>query len=379
MKLSEQQRMIRDMASDFAREKLAPFAALWDRESRYPAEAIAEMGRLGLMGMLLPEEWDGAGADHIAYALALEEIAAGDASCSTIMSVHNSVGCMPIYKFGTEEQKKRFLPEMAKGKKIGVFALSEPQAGSDAANLKTRAIKDGNSGYILNGTKQFITSGRNGHVMIAFAVTDPEAGKKGITAFIVPTDTPGYRVWRTEEKMGQHASDTCQVLFEDLRLPVELRLGEEGEGYRIALSNLEGGRIGIASQSVGMAKAALGIALSYAKERTAFGKPIAQHQAVAFRLADMDTRISAARHLVLEAARLRDEGLPCLKEASQAKLFASEMAERVVSDAIQTLGGYGYLADFPLERLYRDVRVTQIYEGTSDVQRMVIARALLEE
>ncbi len=379
MKLSEQQNMIRDMARSFAQEKLAPFSASWDKESRYPAEAIAEMGALGLMGMLLPEAWGGAEADHVSYALALEEIAAGDASCSTIMSVHNSVGCMPIYKFGTEEQKKRFLPEMATGAKIGIFALTEPQAGSDAANLKTRAVKDGNSGYILNGTKQFITSGRNGQVMIAFAVTDPTAGKKGITAFIVPTDTPGYKVWRVEEKMGQHASDTCQVLFEDMRLPVDLRLGQEGEGYKIALSNLEGGRIGIASQSVGMAKAALETAIAYAKERTAFGKPIAQHQAVGFRLSNMATQIEAARHLVLEAARLRDEGLPCLKEASMAKLFASEMAERVVSDAIQTLGGYGYLSDFPLERLYRDVRVTQIYEGTSDVQRMVIARALLEE
>lgn len=378
MKLTEQQSMIRDMAAGFAAERLAPFAAQWDRESRYPSEAIAEMGKLGLMGMLLPEAWGGAEADHVSYALALEEIAGGDAACSTVMSVHNSVGCMPIYKFGTDDQKKRFLPEMAKGEKIGIFALTEPQAGSDAANLKTKAVKDGNSGYILNGTKQFITSGRNGHVMIAFAVTDPSAGKKGITAFIVPTDIPGYRVWRVEEKMGQHASDTCQVLFEDMRIPVELRLGEEGEGYKIALSNLEGGRIGIASQSVGMAKAALKIALDYAKERTAFGRPIAQHQAVAFRLADMATQIDAARHLVLEAARLRDDGLPCLKEASMAKLFASEMAERVVSSAIQTLGGYGYLNDFPLERIYRDVRVTQIYEGTSDVQRMVIARALLE-
>ncbi|MBF0167651.1 MAG: acyl-CoA dehydrogenase family protein [Alphaproteobacteria bacterium] len=379
MMLSEQNRMIRDMARDFAALRLAPFAASWDKESRYPAEAILEMGKLGLLGMLLPEDWGGAGADHVSYALALEEIAAGDASCSTIMSVHNSVGCMPIYKFGTEEQKKRFLPEMATGEKIGVFALTEPQAGSDAANLKTRAVRDGNSGYILSGTKQFITSGHNGHVMIAFAVTDPKAGKKGITAFIVPTDTPGYRIWRVEEKMGQHASDTCQVVFEDMRLPADLRLGEEGEGYKIALSNLEGGRIGIAAQSVGMAKAAFQVAKDYAKERMAFGKVIAEHQAVAFRLADMATQIEAARHLVLEAARLRDEGLPCLKEASMAKLFSSEMAERVVSNAIQTLGGYGYLADFPLERIYRDVRVTQIYEGTSDVQRLVIARELLRE
>lgn len=379
MKLSEQQAMIRDMAADFAAAELAPNAAQWDRESRFPKEAIAEMGKLGLLGMLLPESWGGAEADHVSYALALEEIAAGDAACSTVMSVHNSVGCMPIYKFGTEEQKRRFLPEMARGEKIGAFALTEPQAGSDAANLKTKAVKDGDSGYILSGTKQFITSGANGHVMIAFAVTDPTAGKKGITAFIVPTDTPGFKVLRTEEKMGQHASDTCQIQFEEMRLPVDLRLGQEGEGYKIALSNLEGGRIGIASQSVGMAKAAFKVARDYAKERTAFGRPIAEHQAVAFRLADMATQIEAARHLVLEAARLRDDALPCLKEASMAKLFASEMAERVASMAIQTLGGYGYLNDFPLERIYRDARVTQIYEGTSDVQRMVIARAVLGE
>jgi butyryl-CoA dehydrogenase len=376
MILNEQQSMIRDMARAFAQEKLAPHAPLWDRESRWPAEAIAEMGQLGLLGMLVPEEWGGAEADHVAYALALEEVAAGDGACSTIMSVHNSVGCMPILKFGNEAQKQRFLPGMAAGKMIGAFGLTEPQAGSDAANLKTKARRDGNSGYILNGTKQFITSARNGHVMIAFAVTDPAAGKKGITAFIVPTDTPGYRVARVEEKMGQHASDTCQVVFEEMRLPVELRLGEEGEGYKIALSNLEGGRIGIASQSVGMAKAAFEAALAYAKERTAFGKPILEHQAVGFRLADMATQIEAARHMVLHAAQLRDLKRPCLKEASMAKLFASEMAERAVSGAIQTLGGYGYLADFPLERIYRDVRVTQIYEGTSDVQRLVIARAI---
>ncbi|MBI4968550.1 MAG: acyl-CoA dehydrogenase family protein [Rhodospirillales bacterium] len=379
MILDEQQTLIRNMARAFAQDKLAPRAAGWDRDGAFPAEALAEMGSLGLLGMLVPEEWGGVGADHVAYALALEEIAAGDGAVSTIMSVHNSVGCLPILKFGTDEQKRRFLPDMASGRKIGAFGLTEPQAGSDAAALKTRARKEGNSAYILSGTKQFITSGRNGDVMIAFAVTDPHAGKKGITAFIVPTDTPGYLVSRTEDKMGQRASDTCQVTFEEMRLPVDLRLGAEGEGYKIALSNLEGGRIGIASQSVGMARAATEVALRYAKERVAFGKPIFEHQAVAFRLADMATRIEAARHLVVNAARLRDLGRPCLKEASMAKLFASEMAERVVSDAMQTLGGYGYLADFPIEKIYRDVRVTQIYEGTSDVQRMVIARALAEE
>jgi len=379
MILDEQQTLIRNMARAFAQDKLAPLAAGWDRDGAFPAEALAKMGSLGLLGMLVPEEWGGVGADHVSYALALEEIAAGDGAVSTIMSVHNSVGCLPILKFGTDEQKRRFLPDMASGRKIGAFGLTEPQAGSDAAALKTRARKDGNSAYILSGTKQFITSGRNGDVMIAFAVTDPQAGKKGITAFIVPTDTPGYLVSRTEDKMGQRASDTCQVTFEEMRLPVDLRLGAEGEGYKIALSNLEGGRIGIASQSVGMARAATEVALRYAKERVAFGKPIFEHQAVAFRLADMATRIEAARHLVVNAARLRDLGRPCLKEASMAKLFASEMAERVVSDAMQTLGGYGYLADFPIEKIYRDVRVTQIYEGTSDVQRMVIARALAEE
>jgi butyryl-CoA dehydrogenase len=377
MILTEEQTLIRDMARAFAQDKLAPKAAEWDKNSTFPKEAVAEMGELGLLGMLLPEEYGGANAGHVAYAMALEEVAAGCGALSTLMSVHNSVGCMPIFKFGNEAQKKRFLPDMAAGKKIGAFALTEPQAGSDAANLKTRARKDG-SDWILNGTKQFITSAANGHVVISFAVTDPGAGKKGISAFIVPTDTPGYKVTRIEEKMGQHASDTAQILFEDMRLSGDLLLGKEGEGYKIALSNLEGGRIGIASQSVGMARAAMEAAIAYAKERTAFGKLIIEHQAVAFRLADMATQIEAARLMVMNAATLRDAGLPCLKEASMAKLFASEMAERVCSSAMQTLGGYGYLADFPIERICRDVRVCQIYEGTSDVQRMVIARAIAE-
>jgi butyryl-CoA dehydrogenase len=377
MILTEEQTLIRDMARAFAQEKLAPNAAEWDKNSTFPTEAVAEMGELGLLGMLLPEEYGGAHAGHVAYAMALEEVAAGCGALSTLMSVHNSVGCMPIFKFGNEEQKKRFLPDMATGKKIGAFALTEPQAGSDAANLKTRAKKDGND-WILNGTKQFITSAANGHVVITFAVTYPNAGKKGISAFIVPTDTPGYKVTRIEEKMGQHASDTAQILFEDMRLSGDLMLGKEGEGYKIALSNLEGGRIGIASQSVGMARAAMEAAIAYAKERSAFGKLIIEHQAVAFRLADMATQIEAARLMVMNAATLRDAGLPCLKEASMAKLFASEMAERVCSAAMQTLGGYGYLADFPIERICRDVRVCQIYEGTSDVQRIVIARAIAE-
>jgi len=378
MILTEEQTMTRDMARDFAQEQLAPHAAEWDRTHTFPADAIRQMGDLGLLGMLVPEEWGGAGADHVAYALAIEEVAAGDGSCSTIMSVHNSVACMPILKFGTDAQKERFLRPMARGELLGAFCLSEPQAGSDAASLRTKATRK-SDGYVLNGVKQFITSGKHGHVAIVFAVTDPGAGKRGTSGFIVPTDTPGYAVTRIEEKMGQHASDTAQLTFEDMHLSAEHRLGNEGEGYRIALSNLEGGRIGIAAQSVGMARAAYEAALEYAKERETFGKPIVEHQAVAFRLADMATQIDAARLLVLQAAQLRDAGRPCLKEASMAKLFASEMAERVCSTAIQVFGGYGYVTDFPVERIYRDVRVSQIYEGTSDVQRIVISRAIASE
>ncbi len=378
MMLDELQQMARQTARDFARKELAPNAEAWDRDHAFPRDAVKGLGELGFMGMVVPEEYDGAGMDHVAYALALEEIAAGCGAVSTIMSVHNSVGCMPILKFGDDAQKDRFLKPMARGEMLGAFCLTEPQAGSDAAALKTRAVKDGDH-WVLNGTKMFITSGREADVAIVFAVTDPEAGKKGISAFIVPTGTPGYTVVRVEDKLGQHASDTCQIAFEDLRLPANLMLGHEGDGYKIALANLEGGRIGIASQSVGMARAAYEFARDYAKERKTFGKAIIDHQAVAFRLADMKVRVEAARHLVLEAARLRDAGQPCLTEACMAKLFASEMAEKVCSDAIQTLGGYGYVADYPVERIYRDVRVCQIYEGTSDVQRMVIARAIAQE
>ncbi len=378
MLLTEEQTMIRDMARAFAQEQLAPHAADWDRDSTFPREALAQMGELGLLGMLVPEAYDGAEVDHVAYALALEEIAAGDGSTSTIMSVHNSVACMPICKFGNEEQKERFLKPMARGELIGAFCLTEPQAGSDAAALRCRAVRDGDD-YVLDGTKQFITSGANAQVAIVFAVTEPAAGKRGITGFIVPTDTPGYVVASVEKKLGQRASDTAQIVFDGCRVPAANRLGEEGEGYRIALSNLEGGRIGIASQSVGMARAAFQAALGYAKEREAFGKPIIEHQAVAFKLADMATRIDAARGLILRAAALRDAGEPCLKEASMAKLFASEMAEEVCSAAIQVHGGYGVLNDFPVERIYRDVRVCQIYEGTSEVQRLVISRALAAE
>ncbi len=375
MLLSDAHQQIRDVARAFAQERLAPGAAERDRSSLFPRAELAEMGALGFLGMLVPEEYGGSDTGAVAYALALEEIAAGDGSCSTIMSVHSSVGCVPILKFGSSEQKERFLPKLASGEWIGGFALTEPQAGSDASNLKTRARRDGDS-YVINGAKQFITSGKNGDVIIVFAVTDAEAGKKGISAFIVPTSTPGYEVVRVEEKLGLHSSDTCQIAFTDMRVPSDLRLGEEGQGYRIALANLEGGRIGIAAQAVGMARAAFEAATAYAKERVAFGKPIVEHQAVAFRLADMATRIEAAHRLVLHAAALKEAGEPCLSQASMAKLFASEMAERICSDAIQIHGGYGYMADYPVERIYRDVRICQIYEGTSDVQRMVIARNL---
>ncbi|KQO83352.1 acyl-CoA dehydrogenase family protein [Rhizobium sp. Leaf262] len=373
MLLSESQTQIRDMARSFARERLLPGAAQRDRESRFPKEELREMGELGFLGMLVTEDFGGCDTGAVAYALAIEEIAAADGACSTIMSVHNSVGCVPILNFGTWEQKQRFLPKLSSGEWIGGFALTEPQAGSDASSLKTRARRDGDS-YVITGTKQFITSGKNGNVVIVFAVTDPDAGKKGITAFIVPTDTPGYEVVRVEDKLGLHSSDTCQIAFTDMRLPAALRLGEEGQGYRIALANLEGGRIGIAAQAVGMAKAAFDAARHYASERKAFGKALEEHQAVAFRLADMATQIEAARQLVLYAAALKEAGEPCLTQASMAKLFASEMAERVCSDAIQIHGGYGYMSDYPVERIYRDVRICQIYEGTSDVQRMVIAR-----
>ncbi len=377
MRLEEHQIMVRDTAREFAENELKPNAAKWDAHHTFPAEAIAGLGELGFLGMLVPEEYGGAGMDHVAYALALEEIAAGDGATSTIMSVHNSVGCMPILKFGTEAQKQEFLIPMARGEKIGAFCLTEPQAGSDASALRTRAVRDGDH-WVLNGAKQFITSGSEGDVAIVFAVTDPDAGKRGISAFIVPTDTPGYVVSRVEEKLGQNASDTCQITFVECRVPAENMLGEEGQGYKIALANLEGGRIGIAAQSVGMARAAFEAARDYANERETFGKKIIDHQAVAFRLADMATKIDAARLLVQRAATLRDDQKPCLTEACMAKMFASEIAEEVCSAAIQIHGGYGYLKDFPVERIYRDVRVCQIYEGTSDIQRMVIARALAD-
>ncbi len=375
MLLNEDQAMVREMARRFAAERLAPHSAHWDETHHFPREVIAEMGALGLLGMLVPEDWDGAMSDTVAYAAALEEIAAGNGAISTIMSVHNSVGCVPILRFGTPAQKEEFLRPMARGEALGAFALTEPHAGSDASALRTRAVRT-DSGWRLDGVKQFITSGQTADIAIVFAVTDPAAGKKGMSAFIVPTKTPGWRVASIERKTGQHLSDTAQIALEGLEIPADNLLGAEGEGYRIALSNLEGGRIGIAAQSVGMARAALEAAVAYAQERESMGKKLIEHQAVAFRLADMATRVEAGRQMVLHAASVKDAGLPALQAASMAKLFASEMAEKVASDAIQTFGGYGYTKDFPVERIWRDVRITQIYEGTSDIQRMVIARAL---
>jgi alkylation response protein AidB-like acyl-CoA dehydrogenase len=374
MILTEEQEMIRGTAREFSRAHLAPHAAEWERNATFPRQALREMGRLGFMGMTVPPEWGGAGADYVAYALALEEIAAGDGASSTVMSGHNSVGCMPILDYGTPAQKERYLRPLASGEKLCAFCLTEPHSGSDAAAMTSRAeLRHGR--YVLNGVKQFITTGKNADVALVFAVTKPGAGKRGISAFIVETAWPGYRVGRIERKMGQNASDTCEIHFENLEIPVENRLGGEGEGYRIALANLEGGRIGIAAQSVGMARAAHELALAYAKQREAFGKPIIGHQAVAFRLAEMATRIEASRQLVLHAAALRSAGRSCLVEASMAKLFASEMAEQVCSDAIQTFGGNGYIEDYGVERIYRAVRVAKIYEGSNDIQRLVISRS----
>lgn len=375
MILTEEQRLIRDTARSYAREHIAPYAAQWDRDATFPAKALSGLAELGFYGMLVPEQHGGCDIGYVAAALVLEEIGVADAACSTIVSVTNSVGCMPLLQYGTAQQQRDFLSPLARGEKLAAFCLTEPQAGSDASGLKTRAERQGDN-YVLNGTKQFITSGKNADLAIVFAVTDPAAGKRGISAFVVPTETPGYRVASVETKMGQRASDTCQIVFENCSIPAVNLLGEEGQGYKIALGNLEGGRIGIAAQCIGIARAALEAATLYSREREAFAKPLSDHQAVAFKLADMATQIAAARQLTLHAAALKDVGEPCLSEASMAKLFASEMAERVCSDAIQIHGGYGYLQDFPVERYYRDVRACQIYEGTSEVQKMVISRAL---
>jgi butyryl-CoA dehydrogenase len=373
--LTEAQRMVRDMARQFARERLGPGAAERDRTAQPPLALLREMGGLGLMGMCVPEAWGGSGADFTSYVLAIEEVAAADGAVSTIMSVNNSPVCAAVERYGNDAQRERFLRPLARGEMIGAFALTEAQAGSDAGALQCRA-EDRGDHFLLNGTKQFITSGSIAGCTLVFAVTDPERGKRGMSCFIVPTDTRGYSVAHIEQKLGQHCSDTCQLVFEDLVLTPDLMLGGRGEGYRIALANLESGRIGIGAQAVGMARSAFEAAVEYAKQRETFGRPIIEHQAVAFRLADMATQLEAAHQLVLSAAALKDAGAPCLEQASMAKLFASEMAERVCSDAIQVHGGYGYVADFPVERIYRDVRVCQIYEGTSDVQRIVISRTL---
>ena len=381
MLLNDSQQMVRETMRNFAQQRLAPFAAAWDRDHAFPRDALRELAALGACGIVVPESYGGAGLDYVSLAVALEEIAAGDGATSTVISVQNSVVCGPIFAFGTAAQKDQYLKPLASGAKIGCFCLTEPHTGSDAAAIATRAefVRGGDDDgghYVLNGTKQFITSGKNADVAIVFALTDKAAGKKGMSAFIVDTALPGYDASRIEDKLGQRASDTAQIVLSDCRVPAANLLGREGEGYRIALANLEAGRIGIAAQAVGMARAAFEAALSYARERETFGKPIIEHQAISFRLADMATQIEAARQLTWHAASLRDAGLPCLKEASMAKLFASEMAERVCSDAIQIHGGYGYVTDFPVERIYRDVRVCQIYEGTSDIQRLVIGRAL---
>ena len=375
MLLSDDHRMIRDAVRDFAQREIAPHAAAWAREARFPREALQGLAGLGCLGIAVPAEWDGAGLDYLSLALAIEEIAAADGATSTVVSVNNCPVCSILMAWGTEAQKAQWLRPVARGDWIGAFALTEPQAGSDASNIRTTARRDGDH-YVIDGVKQFITSGKNGQVAIVLAATDRAAGKKGISAFLVPTDTPGYIVERLEDKAGQSASDTAQIRFDGCRVPAANRIGPEGAGYKIALSGLEGGRIGIAAQSVGMARAAFEAALRYAQERTAFGKPIAEHQAVQFRLAEMAMQIEAARQLLWHAASLKDAGEPCLKEAAMAKLMASEMAERVCSAAMQIHGGYGYVADFPVERIWRDVRVCQIYEGTSDVQKMLIARAL---
>jgi alkylation response protein AidB-like acyl-CoA dehydrogenase len=375
MLLSEDHLAVQDAVRAFVQAEVAPHAAAWDRGHTFPKQALRGLAELGCYGVAVPAELGGAGLDYLALAVILEEIAAGDGATSTIVSVNNCPVCSILLAFGNEDQKRRFLVPLARGEMLGAFCLTEPHVGSEAGGLRTTARRDGDE-YVLDGVKQFITSGKHGDVAIVMAVTDKAAGKKGISAFLVPTATPGYGVARLEDKMGQHASDTAQIRFENCRIPAANRLGEEGQGLKIALSGLEGGRIGIASQAVGMARAAFEAALAYAKDRVSFGQPIFQHQAVQFKLAEMATQIEAARQMIHHAAALKDAGRPCLKEAAMAKLFASEMAERVCSDAIQVHGGYGYVSDFPVERIYRDVRVCQIYEGTSEVQKILIGRAL---
>ena len=379
MLLSEDHLAVQDAVRQYVQAEIAPHAAAWDKSHQFPAAQLKGLAALGCYGVAVPTEWDGAGLDYLALAVILEEIGAGDGATSTIVSVNNGPVCSILMAFGNHDQKQRFLKPLARGDMLGAFCLTEPHVGSEAGGLRTTAAfmasPDGDH-YLLNGVKQFITSGKNGDVAIVMAVTDRAAGKRGISAFLVPTTTPGYTVARVEDKMGQHASDTAQILFDNCRVPLANRIGDEGQGLKIALSGLEGGRIGIASQALGMARAAFECALAYAKQRKAFGVVIFEHQAIQFKLAEMAMKIEAARQLIWHAASLKDAGRPCLKEAAMAKLMASEMAEAVCSAAIQVLGGYGYVSDFPLERLYRDVRVCQIYEGTSEVQKILIGRAL---
>ncbi len=378
MLLTDEHLMIRDAVRAYAQEQLWPHAPAWDKAHAFPEAAHQGLAELGAYGICVPEEYGGAGLDYLTLALVLEEIAAGDGGTSTAISVTNCPFNAILMRYGSAAQKQQWLAPAARGEMLGAFALTEPHVGSDASSLRTTATRNGGD-YVLNGVKQFITSGQNGHVAIVIAVTDKAAGKRGLSAFIVPTHklgNAGWQVARVEDKLGQHSSDTAQINLVDCRVPASHLIGEEGEGYKIALGALEGGRIGIAAQSVGMARSALDVAIAYAKERESFGTAIIHHQAVAFRLADCATRLEAARQLIWHAAALRDAGKPCLKEAAMAKLFATETAESVCSAAIQTLGGYGYVSDFPLERIYRDVRVCQIYEGTSDVQKIIIARDL---
>jgi|TARA_B110000977_G_scaffold76367_1_gene103038 alkylation response protein AidB-like acyl-CoA dehydrogenase len=375
MLLNDDQRMVQEAVRAFSQEQLWPYAPAWDKAHTFPVQAHKGLAALGCYGICVPEELGGAGLDYVTLAVVLEEIAAGDGGTSTVISVTNCPVNAILMKNGSAQQQRDWLTPLAKGEMLGAFCLTEPHVGSDASGMRTTAVLDGDH-YVLNGVKQFITSGQNADVAIVIAVTDKAAGKKGMSAFLVPTKAEGYVVARLEDKLGQNSSDTAQINLENCRIPIENRLGQEGEGYRIALGALEGGRIGIAAQSIGMARSAFDCALTYSKQRETFGQTIFNHQAVGFKLAEMATQLEAARALTLHAAAMRDAGLPCLKEAAMAKLFASEMAEQVCSQAIQIHGGYGYVSDFPVERIYRDVRVCQIYEGTSDVQKILIQRAL---
>lgn len=373
--LNEEQMMMQAMVRDFVREEVAPQGVIADEKHEFPVRIIKKMGELGLMGIPIPEEYGGAGADFLSYILAIEEIAKGCASTAVILAVHTSVGSFPILYFGTEEQKRRYLPKLGSGEMIGAFALTEANAGSDASSLQTTARRDGDY-YVLNGSKRFITNAGYAGVYTVMASTDKSKGSYGITAFLVDKDTPGFKIGKIEEKMGLNGSSTAELIFEDAYVPVENRLGEEGEGFKVAMSLLDGGRIGIGAQALGIAEAAFEAALAYSQERVQFKQPIGQFQGIQFMLADMATQIEAARLLVYNAAALRMAGLPYAKEASMAKMFASDMAVKVTTDAVQIFGGYGYCREYKVERYMRDAKITQIYEGTNQIQRLVIAKNL---